>query len=263
LDGNVSLAEAKQRIIDELRDQLSVLQGNFPLGTLGKVYEEIGELFVGLACCSLLLDADVFKYQRQLTWSAYSRRRYLKRCKAATVVGDLYQARSRSEAVFCALAAGDQKLGVEIGDLSPDGPIADGEYPDDFAYHRLVHAMAATATDDTLTDLVARYEKELDGGPSERLDVMTALCARDVAAFESAFPALVIVQASAMEEERIVNAEIPSFEPRSSLFIEGLALLRLAEERGMRPGQEYLPLCPSLARVNPLLEQPEDLFAYL
>lgn len=259
----MNLEEAQRNGISEAKDQLSVLEGGFPLASLGKVYESLGELFAGVACCSLLLNADVAKYQRQLVWSAFSRRRYLKRCRAEGL-SDLYQARSRSEAVFCALAAGDRPLAAEVGELSPTAFIPDGEYPDDFAYHALVHAMAGGAPEDTLAERLAQYERELDGGPGERLAVMAALHARDAAAFEETFPALVAAQAEAMVEERIINAEDPSFEPRSRLFIEGLAILRLAELRDMPPAQsEYLPLCPELARVSPLSERPEDLFATL
>ena len=67
-----------------------------------------------------------------------------------------------------------------------------------------------------------------------------------------------------MAEERPLHLDHPSFEPRSRLFVAGLALLRLAERRGIEPAQpEYPPLCPSLARVRAGQRRPDDIFASL
>lgn len=217
----MSLAQARERIVEELKDRLAVLAVGYPIAELGKVYEEVGELFESVACCSLLVDADVSKFQNQLIWSALSRRRYLARCAESGRLGDLYQARSRSQAIFCALAAGDRPLALEIGGLSPMQANRDGEYPDDFAYHLLIHAIAEDADDAVLGGALQRYEDALDGAAAERLAVTAALCRREQTSFEETFEALLESHLAEMVEERELNDEIPAFEPRSRLFIEG------------------------------------------
>jgi hypothetical protein len=256
----VSLAHRQEQVLDELKEHLCVIAARHPVGDLSRYFEEAEECFEALACCHLLVHADRQKLQKHLSWAARSRWHFLTRCNKEQVE-DHRQARSRSNAVFCALAAGDVALAREVSALAPTAWIPDGEYEDDFAYHMAVHALLTGAGEDTA---LAAYDTLSTGLPRERFEVLAALVTRDASAFDEAFVGLCDAQAALVKAELPMHQDHASFEPRAQLFVEGLGLLRLAELRGVTPpALEYPPLCPSLARV-PLLAYPvEDILASL
>jgi hypothetical protein len=51
-----------------------------------------------------------------------------------------------------------------------------------------------------------------------------------------------------------------TFEPGSYVFVEGLALLRLADRFGIGPQRREYPRCPYLVRMTPLRARPDDIF---
>jgi hypothetical protein len=261
----MSLIEKKEELKDELEDHFAVIAERYPAKDIGDVFEAAESCYQAYACCALLVDADVVKYQERLLWSAMARRSYLKRCVVEANQDDLRRALSRSAAIFSGLAAGDIALAVEVCDLSATAHEPRGEYPDDFAYHRLLHAMLKNADDTALGALLSDYEAAMDGiAPQDRLEVCAALVSRDAAAFVAAFDSLVAAYASEMDEERPFNEEKPDFEPRSRLFIEGLGLLRIADVRHVPVApRERLPLIPALALVDPLGARPQDPFSMI
>lgn len=256
----MSLAHRQEQLVSAIKEGISVVAAQHPVGELGDVYEELQEAFEALACCHLLLHADVTRFRHNLTWSVFARRDYLTRC-AAEALDNFHLARSRSQAIFCALAAGEPALAAAVGDLSPSLPMRDGEYPDDFAYHWLIHLLQKDS--DTVALEAAGVALERADGQPERLAVCTALIARDAAAFESSFEELIVTHEASMAEELPLHEDRPTFEPRAQLFVEGLALLRLAERRGITPAAADYRLCPSLARPRGPSPPPEDIFALL
>jgi hypothetical protein len=95
-----------------------------------------------------------------------------------------------------------------------------------------------------------QLEASLEGGPSQRLPVCRALLARDQAAFDEAFASLLSARRTETNAaKKTFEAEELTFQPESRVFVEGLALLVLADQRGLKTAPEYLPLCPSLARL--------------
>lgn len=254
----MSLAEVEKVLLEELKQHLAVLASRAPAAEVGAEYEGAEECFHAIANCRLLAKADRAGYQRYLIWAALGRRHFLGRCAAEGARDDFRLARSRSEALFCALAAGDLALAAELGRLSPAAPVLDGEYPDDFAYHlfldRCLSPNASRARD--LDDLVAASD------PGPRVDACRALVDRDAEGFERALTSLADAYAGEAQARRAAAADVPGFEPRSRLFTEGLALVRLADAMGL-PAPGELKLCPKAARVKPLATRPDDLFAEL
>ncbi len=258
----MSLAAAEKDLIDQVKENVSVIAAGHPVAEIGQVYEELEEQFEALACCQLLVHAQAGKFREHLLWSALARRHFLQRCVRERQEGDFHAARSRSQAVFCVLAAGDSALALEVGALAPSAPLAEGEYPDDFAYHWLIHLLQQPTPAAQLAEAAAALERA--DADAARVAVCEAVIGNDAAAFETAFTDLLAARASLMDEERPLHEDHPSFEPRSRLFVEGLAWLRLAEQRGLPPAQpEYPPLCPSLARVRAGGRRPDDIFASL
>lgn len=256
----MSLRELQKHLIEDLQDHLSVIASRAPTAEIGAEYDAAEECFHAVACCKLLASADRAGFQRHLFWAGLTRRYFLQRCKAERTRDDFRTARSRSDGVFCAAAAGDVALAVEIGDLSPTSFQKDGECEDDFAYHVLLHGILAGA-DDAARSAALQALERASGGPSPRVDACRAIEARDGGAFEVALGALADAYAADRDALRARSADVPSFEPLSRVFTEGLALIRAAEHTGLKiPLRDY-PLCPRNARVKPLATRPDDLFA--
>jgi hypothetical protein len=247
----------REAALDLLKDHLSVIATKGPIDELGDSFEEAEKCFQAIACSNLLLFADQERFRRNLVWVAYTRRRFLVRCRDEGVA-DFRRARSRSDAVFCSLAAADLSLAREVSDLSPMSWISDGEYEDDFAYHDVLHHLISP-TDRALTaGALDLFETALGDSPTARLGICRALHDRDVIAFAETFRAFSEANAQAMTKDRPRFADDPTFEPRSYVYVEGLALLRLAVESNLAIDDAEYPLCPSIGRLLPVPGRPED-----
>jgi hypothetical protein len=251
----MGLTEAREELIDGLEDALSIIAGGWPLPDLGETVEQISLLFQGIGCANLLLYGipSGFDGTRLAAYGGGSRPQPRRGTGGHPI--------SRTEAVFDAVVAAAPRLAREIVDLSPTDWMPDGEYEDDFCYYAFLHGVLADPTLARPAQLVAladRFEGVLAGEPSPRLALCRALLAHDPDRFADAFEALLA------QRERDVGAsrlsDDPSAEPRRHVFIEGLALLRLAADAGLptAPGHRT---CPDLARSLVAGPLPDDLWA--
>ncbi|WIG93772.1 Imm49 family immunity protein [Myxococcus sp. SDU36] len=257
----MSLHAQQQRIMEELREHLAVIAGGRPAAELGTVYEEVEQCFQATACCALLVAADRESFQKHLCWAALARRDFLRRLRDEATLNDFRCARSRSEAFFCAVAAGDIALAVEIGDLSPSAWIPDGEYEDDFAYQHYLHQSLKRAEPAAREAVLQQLKRAVAGIDSTRFDVCQALHQDAHEEFESALEAVIDRHCLELEDLRPRSADVSTFEPRSRVFIEGLALLRIASELGLRSEARTYRLCPWMGREGALETRPDDIFA--
>jgi hypothetical protein len=227
---------------------------------LGDVIEDTATYFQALGSCNLLLNMDLAGFGKNLVYSAFARRWFLKWSRAEGNDRDEHLAISRSESFFDAVAAGAIAVAREIVDLSPDAWIADGEYEDDFYYffflHRFIQRYRQTDPG-LLSPILAQFGRALEGGDSSRLDICKAFAMNDGAAFGAAFEALINAH-----EEVVYVTDDPTAEPRRNIFVEGLALLRIAERVGFVTESDYR-YCPGTARLVNVPSLPEDIFAVI
>jgi len=221
-----------------------------PLEESGPRAEELGAKLRALAVIALVTAADTDTFLHNLIRSGGVREHYLARWQAAGRDDDHDLAASRLAGWFDAVAGGDRDLALRIAAQSPTDWRPSREYEDDFAYAMLLFALlrgAPTGADAAV--LLAGFERALDGADSPRLAVVQALFARDPAAFEAGFDALLqwredeidaAIGRGQMDDAIVV--------PDRLVFVEGLALLRLATMAGIATAPEYR-LCPSLARL--------------
>jgi hypothetical protein len=151
---------------------------------------------------------------------------------------------------FCdAWVAGQDALARELARLAPAEWMRGLEYEEDFVYGRFLHVLLldgfhASARQEAL--LARMAELDLEPPPQQRL--CRALFERDVQAFEDA-----LADAIRAYERHCEELEATRFSPTAEgrteryVFIEGLALLRLAKAAGLQPEPEHR-LMPSLAR---------------
>jgi hypothetical protein len=256
----LSLRETKEEIIESLEETLDVIAGGAPASRLGGTYEDAAIGLEALGCCNLLLDLDLDRFHRFLVYAGYARRRFLQRSHAEKSA-DHHMARSRCDSFFCALAAGDPALALEVGALSPAEWLPDGEYEEDFAYFRFLHLLLEGAGPEATAPIVEQM-KDAQGKPSPRLVVVEALQAGDADAFESAFTALADARNDRVDDDKDIFMGDVTYGPRASIFVEGLALLRIVEIRRLGPRRREYPRCPYAARTI-RIPSPEDPFPKL
>lgn len=134
--------------------------------------------------------------------------------------------------------------------LSSAAPFVGVEYEDDFLRGHVFHRLLTTPDDTAAIDaLLARWEVVLEGGSSPFLDVFRSLLTRDPDEFKATFDALLDRRNAALEAWRktlTYSDEIDATDRK--VFVEGLAILRLAEAREMPTQSEYA-FIPNIARV--------------
>ncbi len=149
----------------------------------------------------------------------------------------------------------------EVEQYSPISWNPEGEYEDDFAYHLFLHQLMKGAPPSEREAALRQLDTSLGGAASPRLEVCQALHDGALEGFESALEAVIDSHAAEQDDVRARSADIPTFEPRSRLFIEAFALLRIAANAGLQPAERDYRLCPVLGRVTPLRDRPDDIFA--
>ena len=163
-----------------------------------------------------------------------------------------------------AIASGKMDLALELIALSPEKWIPDGEYEDDFCYYYFFHNYIERfnkSDKHLLKGILDQFEKALEGAPSARLNICQAFFDEDKKRFGSEFQNLVLEREIEIEKQKTVMGYDAAFLPKTYVFVEGLALLRLAEKAGFEVEDEY-QFCPGTARIERPLTV-EDIFEEL
>jgi hypothetical protein len=114
----------------------------------------------------------------------------------------------------------------------------------------VLHGFVRASPSQDITPLLTRFETYLAGEESARLTVCRALAISDQEAFDAAFEArLRERRASIAADKERGRLEEPEIVTEQYVFVEALALLRIAELRGLSTQEEY-PYCPSVARLS-------------
>ena len=234
----------------------------YEITQLGRFSIELCGKLRALAIIALLTKGDSEKFLHNLLRSGRVRETYLVRIKQTNPVHEHHLASGRFDGLLDAIASSDMELAQRIAWLSPRTWEAQREYEDDFCYaqilHRLVHGVEAVSV---YLPFLERFETVLNGQNCARLNVVRALVERSQTDFDDSFDALL----QERQDEIAANIarcqlEEPQIVAERQVFIEGLALLRLAGIVGLTTQTEYL-YCPSNARLpmrNPVPVMPDD-----
>jgi len=259
----MSLREIREELIELVQSNLSVLLNPVAIADVGGELEETAGALQALGICNLLLYADTDRFYENLVRSGHTRLYFLRKSREEGNLTDYQLAISRWDSFLDAVAAGHFVLAREIVTLSGETWVSTGEYEDDFLNRLFLHRFISPPRPDReqqLRDPLTRWRTWLEAKASPRVDCCEALLARDSAAFAKAFEALIAARQmqTARESKTTLAADI-TFEPRSHVFVEGLAYLRLASAVGFTLEPEY-PLCPSVARMPAGKPYPADMF---
>ncbi len=247
----MELRTIKEELGASIEFDLEDIGYNNKIQEIGSLCEDISENYRSLAICRLLLEADTDGFYHDLLRSAQLRLYYLTRCHHEKYLKNPRIIASESDSFFDALAVKDFDLAKRIAELSSNSWWPDDEYEEDFYYSHLVHKFIMSYPDwpDDIRVILENFENSLQGDKSARLDLCKGLVSIDQAAFDEAFYDLIDERKLQIEREReMALADEISFQVGQHVFIEGLALLRIAERIGLVVQQEYL-YCPSLCSI--------------
>jgi len=226
---------------------------------MGDLALSISRKYRSLAIMTLVSKSNPKLFAQNLTRSGRVRLTYLERLRREGVENDHHSASARIDGLLDALAASDLNLCRQLIAATRFTWLENSEYEDDFCYAQLIHRLVLQEKEETgATALINQFERVLDGKPSARLDVCRALLSRDQPAFDEAFDNLIHEREAKIEADKarfqLEEAEVLS---QRLIFVEGLAVLRLATLYGLQTESDYL-FCPSIARLTEAVAVPEE-----
>jgi hypothetical protein len=149
-------------------------------------------------------------------------------------VDPYYLCRTRAEPFWDALAAGDFPLAARIASLAPEQPTPGMEDAVLFRYFDVVMSMAQGVEVTKQQEKLRTFEAEMDLSLSFRHDACAALLDRDGEKLALALEGMGSQHAAWYAELREQDSIAPEdAQTQTFVFIEGLALARLASHLGM------------------------------
>lgn len=147
-----------------------------------------------------------------------------------------------------ALTAGDLATAKQIADLAPGSHLAGVEYEDDFLWQRTLQ-LVLLGRDDEAQVAVTRWREVLDGEPSGQLEACVGLLGDDGVAFSRSFGELIRHRQRQLQRYRgALSFSSERFATEGHVFVDGLAVLRLAGQRGLH-GPDEAEMVPAAAIV--------------
>ena len=224
----------------------------------GGLCNKISKYYRSIAICSLLLYSDTQMFGQCLISSALTRKYYLKSCSTESRISGSGQRVSFVDPFFDAVAANEYNLALQIQFLSKYTWLKDYEYEDDYSYAMFMHNIISfeKADQKKLYAFIKKFEAAIEGNEDSRLNICKSLYQKNQAQFDDAFLQLLnnheeFYNYHARPERLSALSLEHHFEPNRWIFIEGLAILRIAERLGLSTEDEY-KFCPKTAReVDP------------
>jgi len=218
---------------------------------------DLSRMFRRMGCGTLLAGGDTSFFFQGLFFAADAYLQLLERKERDPSLADPYDlARGRAEPLLDALALGDAELVRRI-DARAQTQYREGmEYEEDFWFFMLLPRLLDPSVGEPETrEELGQMHQALQGIVYPRYDAVVALARGDREGFEAALEALTQAWASQMERDAESERGNPyALATESEIFVEGLALVRLARIRGMPTRQEYR-LIPAAALTAPPAEQ--------
>ncbi|WIG92972.1 hypothetical protein [Myxococcus sp. SDU36] len=204
-----------------------------------------------LGICSLLQTANIDEFAELLCKAGQARHHLLTLARTWPLRAERLLG-SDNVGFSDALTAGDMATARAIAGLSASRYQEGLEYEEDFLFSHFLHQMLGVPRNtDALHEVLARWEAVLEGGLDPRREACLALLQKDADGFSAAFEALVIERKREFSEYRRrldFDAEVGA--TTGQLYVDGLALLRVAEWEGLPPCPPF-EFAPALARVPP------------
>ena len=214
---------------------------------LAETGEELSLFYRTAGIAELLLNLNVDEFYHMLMRSALARIYVYKKLTDAAKVNDRFCKSSRAACFYDALAARRTDLAQQIANSAPQQKSI-FEYEDDYDYVRFLFELVNEAGEETLKGILEQFQTDLQGDKSPRFLVCKALLEREQEDFDTYFDALLLNWAQYLDDQKeSMSRDEVAYAGNQHLFIEGLALLNIADSLGLKtkPGYDY---CPKEAR---------------
>jgi hypothetical protein len=221
----------------------------YPLEDLGDVCVELGQKLRAIGIISLLTAANIDNFQHNLIRGAACWEVFLSRCRAESHTDHHDFCAGRIEPLLSAIAGHDDARAARLAELGPGEHRAGHEHEADYAYARALQAFVSKAVaESSVPALLALCAEKGDEMCATRAAVGEALLAREQAAFDESFASLIRARQAQIEgDKQRGKLEDACVAAEREIFVEGLALLAIAEQRRLVVQPDYA-MCPSLAR---------------
>lgn len=199
-----------------------------------------------IAAATLLVDGNPQGFFLNLCRAAENWRRLLAHLRRH---GLPRPASRRNLPLLGAVAAGHWELARGIAEASEHRWQPEEEYRSEYLAAQLLHALILEQHD-TAARLLGELESSEEEASLGRAALAHALLQADAPGFAQAFERAVLLRSEQVEQQaRLFTTPVTRFAPERFLWLEGLALLRLAERAGLPTHEAYHLYCPPLARV--------------
>ena len=240
----LELSEANARF--RLEEALSYADAEGDLGARARATATASHRTLGI--CNLLRYASVDGFACALAKAGDARLDQLHRAFTTGSCPPALLCSGNDLGFTAAVAAGAEATAAAIAELAPTEALRDVEYEDDFLWQRTLQLLLL-GRDDEVRGAVERWRTLLDGEPSGQLDACTAVLDGDEDAFRDGFAHLLRQRTAQLERYRTsLTFSAERFATEGRIYVDGLAVLRLAEARGVRM-RESAEMVPELARV--------------
>lgn len=207
----------------------------------------VWEAFRVRGICTFLMECDAVALYQDLHRSGEAFLYYLQ-----YMAGKDEKVTSQSLPFFDVIACADWESATNICRYSRHTYNSNEEYKDDFLYvYFLMKYFFLEAGVSEAEDILEDFEQNLGDEPDPRFDLCTSLFERNAQDFEEALCSMIFAfkeNYSTRFYDGLISEE--EWVVKSSLYIEGLALLRLAERVNIVPKEPEYILIPSLVRLQ-------------
>ncbi|WP_052518610.1 Imm49 family immunity protein [Archangium violaceum] len=218
---------------------------------------ELSRMYRRLGCGLLLSEKDAGGFFSCLYRAADLYLQFLERHSGGAGLDPYYMARGRAEPLLDALAIGDVALARRIDALAATTYREGMEYEEDFWFFSLLPKLASAGADERealegleVLDGLDQMEQALQGISYPRYDILLALAREDARGFERALKDLTGAWMAERKREAGSGLGNPYAGPEAGVFVEGVALVRVARVRGLRIREKYR-LIPAAALSSP------------
>lgn len=203
-----------------------------------------------IAVATLLVDGKPQGFFLNLCRAAENWRRLLSHLRRE---GAPLPASKHHAPLLGALAAGHWTLARQVAELSEIRWLPEEEYRTEYTWSQALQALATSEAAGQGSALVPHVEAlEVLGGEDmeDRALMVRAMVESNEPEFAKAFAHAALVRQEVIEKRaKLFTTPVTKFAPQRYLWLEGLALLRLAERAGFPMNEEHYLYCPPLARL--------------
>lgn len=230
-----------------------------PLQDLGALSQDVCAKLRSCAIVALLAQGNVEGFHHNLVRSGRAWLAFLERCRHENGNDQHHFAAGRLEPFLDACCAREWELAAMLANRAPDRFRAGHEYEDDYCYARILGLLVSKRRgNEECEQLLAQMLRYLGGDDSPRAVLARALLDRNSQGFHEGIENLIAARRNSIEAAKSRGQlEEPGTVAQRRVFVEGLAMLAIAEHLGLATRPEY-SMCPSLGRRLPSRPPPAE-----